>query len=52
MFFDQPVDRGDALAFGRHLGQPLEAAGGPERLAFGFEAFEIEVGHLLRLAEV
>ena len=36
---------GDPLALGGVLRQPLEAAGGPELPALGFERLEIEVGH-------
>jgi hypothetical protein len=45
VFGDQPVEFGDALAFGGVLGEALEAAGRPERLALGFEALGVEVGN-------
>ena len=44
MLGDEAVDLRDAHPFRRVLRQPLEAAGGPEGLAFGFEAFEVQVG--------
>jgi hypothetical protein len=39
------VELGDALALGRILGQALEPARGPQRLALGFETLVVEVGH-------
>ena len=39
------VERGDALAFGGVFGKALEAAGGPELFALGFQRLEVEIGH-------
>ena len=47
MLFNQPIQLRDALAFKAVLGEALEAAGGPEGFAFGFEPLELEVGHQL-----
>lgn len=46
------INRQNPLPLRRILGQPLEAAGRPERLAFGFEGFEVEIGHVGALADL
>jgi hypothetical protein len=45
LFGDQPVEFRDPLALRRVLGEALEAAAGPPRLALVPELLEIEVGH-------
>ncbi len=45
VFGDKLVELGNALTFGRADGQAFQAAGRPQRLAFGFQLLGVEVGH-------
>ena len=45
MLCNRLIDLDNPQPLRRVLGQALEAAGGPEGLALGFEPFQVEVGH-------
>ena len=49
---DIGIECGDAQPLGRILGQALQASCCPKAATFGFEGFEIKIGHCLALGQL